>query len=368
MDPVLSEFIGVNPASSEFIGVDPASTAPTIQSNLGTCQTSTVQNEMPCQASTVNDGIPSMIYGQMETLQNIASILEQFNRRDAMNSIRTLDFFLIFYNLLLICATLFVNRVIMKGLERENPSFRVRNGHNSFSTLPFLFLPWGLTVLVGYICFLVDSSSLIIYGNTLLMSCYLVIIGAVGLLSSSVFVTAYASAILLWRAESPDRKSFNGSADRKPLDRSVDRKSLNASSCTSVSPKSFYSFIREGVYIGIILFVLTSKVHILNWTLFLNILVTAVYDAISSPSLRRNINFPYKGMLFWTIGFFVYYLYEHDYESRGNYISFLACFVLSMFLTAINLIRFQFYGNGAKNDLKGEDDVMKQVLQQNDIP
>jgi len=278
-------------------------------------------------------------------------ILEQFFRKDILmacvSAFYTLDFlpFIpLIFGLLILGGVCWINRSVTKILERINQSFRLRNGHKLTYAYEHLFLVLAGVIVLNFGCIMLFIA---MPSNTIvcMLTFYFSIITADVILLSSVYVTSYASAILMSRAESEPHVPRH-----------------NPPFYALISHQSFYAFIREGVYLGILLCALTSDIYMLISTLFLIIIATAVYDAAGISSLGRNIDFPYKGLLCLSIGIFAYYFYENKDSYAGYVGSYITCVASAEFLLIINLIRFKLYGYGAKNDLKREDDVIKRVL------
>jgi len=307
--------------------------------------------------------------------ENIKEVLRQFNRNgnllEFMSSLSNFDMSSLSnfstlsnfdfsplrpipFNLLMVAVAYLMDRLITRFFEKSNPSFRIRNGHNIADLSLWFFLFWCAALACGGISFLPGIFVPELPVQVFTIGCSLIIIVAIGVLFSSVYIASYASVILAHRAESEPYVAGSSS-----------------SFYTFVRPKSFYSFIREGIYLGILVYALTSNISTLILTLFASIFVTAVYDVVgipslgcsaSIPSLGRNINFPYKGLLFCAIGSFLYYLYHHQDLYDENIIVFLFCVLSSTFLLLINLVRIALYNDGAKNDLKEGDDFIVKTL------
>jgi len=226
-------------------------------------------------------------------------------------------------------------KVFKWSLEKLNPTFRFKNGHRLTSIAVSAFLVFCpiiniVTVILVWIACHDISNKLFIQ----------VLAHHLGTLSlhvatlSSVYVSSYASAILAHRAEAePDR---------------------SRSHCIFASPSSFYSLIRECVYIGIFIYLVLGNINMLIGAAVASIIATAIYDSSSISSLcSNNCEVRYKGIIVVTIMIYLAHLYMN--VSRPDPLSHVTiCTVLSMFLSQINFARFITYSATAKNDLVGD--------------
>jgi len=224
-----------------------------------------------------------------------------------------------------------VNWYMMTCFESENPCFRYRNGHNSKDPIRLIIAPYALFVWITIACLILGGvmglPGPFVYAFFLQVASVAFQI----ILLSSLYLEAYFTVILKWRAEA------------EPSQRST----------ILVTPDFFYSRLCECISIGVWANILTGNFHILMLLLFLSTLIGAVYDAASS--FGSIPDFSYRGFLLCFIAVFGQYLYS--YESLDRLELMLYCNLMLAIKLLITLTRFKVYSNAAKNDMSSVNPV-----------